>query len=580
VVAPHCFARVVEEPQPLPDAEIRSVRNISREVEARSGRGGAPGGIEGRADEKGEPMLVDGGAEDGVPKAEKTREPQTIADFIEGNKEPLMEAPRASFWFDDSSIHVIEKRSLPEFFEGKSEELSPELYKTYRDKMIDLWKNNSREFLSISTACKSLRADVGVVMRVHTFLEHWGLINRAVEPIIVTAPGPKVGSTTTSEKNHPANSGPFLYDDPEPTTSTKTFKTRTEVFFASAVLEFACDSCGKICSARRFQSSAEICVCPQCYALGRYPVTLQSSDFVHMTSIPGGEGTLDESVWSREETLLLLEGLEMYAENWDLVAEHVGTKGRDACIMQFLRLPIEETFLSEVSRDPLDNNGDFGEAPSADALPFAGAPNPVMALISFLASAVSPEIAATAARAALGGIMNPPIGPKPAPSSGVTRDAKVESETGAGDAATNSAAAPEPRANSDSKPEPTRDSAQSAPKAEPVAESKLEPKAEPVPKAEESSKASVPSALPAPQNGGFSTPGLILRALDAAAARAGRLARKETRELDRLFAMVVELKLRAIDLKVQHFQALEGGLLNEAARLGELGVKRLPSTQE
>ena len=32
--------------------------------------------------------------------------------------------------------------------------------------------------------------------------------------------------------------------------------------------------------------------------------------------------------WSDQETLLLLEGMEMYGENWAEIAEHVGTRSQ------------------------------------------------------------------------------------------------------------------------------------------------------------------------------------------------------------------------------------------------------------
>lgn len=51
--------------------------------------------------------------------------------------------------------------------------------------------------------------------------------------------------------------------------------------------------------------------------------------------------------WTAEETLLLLEAAERFGENWDRVAHHVGTKTKEQCIAQFLRLPIEEQFLED-----------------------------------------------------------------------------------------------------------------------------------------------------------------------------------------------------------------------------------------
>lgn len=40
--------------------------------------------------------------------------------------------PSYSAWFDYNSIHTIEKRALPEFFNGKNKSKTPEIYLAYR----------------------------------------------------------------------------------------------------------------------------------------------------------------------------------------------------------------------------------------------------------------------------------------------------------------------------------------------------------------------------------------------------------------------------------------------------------------
>ena len=51
--------------------------------------------------------------------------------------------------------------------------------------------------------------------------------------------------------------------------------------------------------------------------------------------------------WTDQETLLLLEALEMYRDDWNKVSEHVGSRTQDECILHFLRLPIEDTYLED-----------------------------------------------------------------------------------------------------------------------------------------------------------------------------------------------------------------------------------------
>ena len=60
--------------------------------------------------------------------------------------------------------------------------------------------------------------------------------------------------------------------------------------------------------------------------------------------------------WTDQETLLLLEALDMYRDDWNNVAEHVGTRTQDECIMHFLKLPIEDPFLEPQTGKVLDTN--------------------------------------------------------------------------------------------------------------------------------------------------------------------------------------------------------------------------------
>lgn len=55
--------------------------------------------------------------------------------------------------------------------------------------------------------------------------------------------------------------------------------------------------------------------------------------------------------WTEQETLLLLEGLELHRDDWNRVAAHVGTRTHDECILQFLRLPIEDPYLTDPASD-------------------------------------------------------------------------------------------------------------------------------------------------------------------------------------------------------------------------------------
>lgn len=97
--------------------------------------------------------------------------------------------------------------------------------------------------------------------------------------------------------------------------------------------------------------------------------------------------------WTDQETLLLLEGLELYRDDWNRVAEHVGSRTQDECILHFLRLPIEDLFLEHDT----SHMGPLAYQP----VPFSQAGNPIMATVAFLASVVDPRVASASAKAAL-----------------------------------------------------------------------------------------------------------------------------------------------------------------------------------
>ena len=90
--------------------------------------------------------------------------------------------PSYSAWFNMAEIHQIERRSLPEFFNSRNRSKTPAIYKDYRDFMINTHRLNPTEYLTVTACRRNLAGDVCAIMRVHAFLEQWGLINYMVRP--------------------------------------------------------------------------------------------------------------------------------------------------------------------------------------------------------------------------------------------------------------------------------------------------------------------------------------------------------------------------------------------------------------
>ena len=105
-----------------------------------------------------------------------------------------------------------------------------------------------------------------------------------------------------------------------------------------------CDTCGADCSQVRYHSlkDKKLEICAPCYLDGRFPSTMYSGDFVKLTAtaagVSHGSGVNDD--WSDQEILLLLEGIEMYDDDWSKIEEHVVTRSAQQCIRKFLELPI------------------------------------------------------------------------------------------------------------------------------------------------------------------------------------------------------------------------------------------------
>ena len=54
-------------------------------------------------------------------------------------------------------------------------------YLAYRNFMVDSFRLNPVEYISVTACRRNLAGDVGSILRLHGFLEQWGLINYHLE---------------------------------------------------------------------------------------------------------------------------------------------------------------------------------------------------------------------------------------------------------------------------------------------------------------------------------------------------------------------------------------------------------------
>uniref|UniRef100_A0A8C8LLB2 SWI/SNF complex subunit SMARCC1 n=1 Tax=Oncorhynchus tshawytscha TaxID=74940 RepID=A0A8C8LLB2_ONCTS len=262
--------------------------------------------------------------------------------------------PSYAAWFDYNCIHEIERRALPEFFNGKNKSKSPEIYLAYRNFMIDTYRLNPQEYLTSTSCRRNLTGDVCAVMRVHAFLEQWGLVNYQVDAESRPLP---MGPPPTPHFNVLADT---------PSGLTPMHHRPPQIPSGQQMINFPEKGKDKPSDMQNFGLRNDL----------------------YSKKNPKSKGTSGGREWTEQETLLLLEALEMYKDDWNKVSEHVGSRTQDECILHFLRLPIEDPYLenSESSLGPL----------AYQPVPFSQSGNPVMSTVAFLASVVDPRVASAA----------------------------------------------------------------------------------------------------------------------------------------------------------------------------------------
>ncbi|KAI9322355.1 hypothetical protein BX666DRAFT_1848209 [Dichotomocladium elegans] len=307
--------------------------------------------------------------------------------------------PSYAAWFELGQIHDIERRSLPEFFNNRNKSKTPSVYKDYRDFMVNTYRLNPLEYLTVTACRRNMTGDVCAIIRVHAFLEQWGLINYQVDPDLkpsnigppfsgqfkVVADTPKSflsrGQHTTPEE--PEIEKTVKEEVAKPTIkASANLELRRNIYESkeSPGMKAKCESCGKECGKERYQNERGVRICHDCHKEGKVPPETTLEDF------KADKSSKTTEPWTDQEEILLMEGLEMYSEDWNKIADHVGTRTRDECILHFLKLPMDDPYVdSEIEKLGLLQ---FDAANHTE--------NPIMSVVAFLASTVKPDVAAAA----------------------------------------------------------------------------------------------------------------------------------------------------------------------------------------
>ncbi|KAK7264307.1 hypothetical protein RJT34_31914 [Clitoria ternatea] len=275
-------------------------------------------------------------------------------------------------WFSWSCIHPIEKRMLPSFFNGKTENRTPDIYLEIRNWIMKKFHSNPNVQIELKDMSELNVGDMDARQEVVEFLDYWGLINFHPFPSMDSA----VANASDDGKAEKDSLLEKLYHfetlqlrpSAVQKSSQMTPAMTSGLFPESAIaeelvkqegpavemLEYHCNSCSADCSRKRYhcQKQADFDLCSDCFSNRRFGSGMSSLDFILME--PAEVAGVSGGKWTDQETLLLLEALELYKENWNEIAEHVGTKSKAQCILHFVQMPIEDAF---VDRDDADAGG-------------------------------------------------------------------------------------------------------------------------------------------------------------------------------------------------------------------------------
>ncbi|KAJ1345839.1 hypothetical protein KIN20_000462 [Parelaphostrongylus tenuis] len=231
--------------------------------------------------------------------------------------------------------------------------------------MVDTYRLNPFEYLSATACRRNLAGDVCSIIRVHSFLEQWGLINYQVDSDARPAP---IAPPATSH---------FMVLADTPTG-----------------VQPICPVVSNFPMEKKDSEEGEKTSTDKLSNIG-----LKTDQYQKQLAAMKTKGAAPGRDWTDQETLLLLEGLEMFKDDWNKVSDHVGSRTQDECILRFLQLPIQDPYLGPDDMNGCSENilGPLAFQP----VPFSQSGNPVMSTVAFLASVVDPKVAQAATKAAI-----------------------------------------------------------------------------------------------------------------------------------------------------------------------------------
>lgn len=448
--------------------------------------------------------------------------------------------PSYASWFKMKKIHRIEKESLPEFFSARHSSKSPKIYISYRNFMINAYRLNPNEYLTLTSCRRNLVGDVGTLMRVHRFLNKWGLINYQVNPSF--KPGYAVEKLPNGLTVGLPYTGDFhvQYDTPRGLFPFNTYKPSTDNIDIGKLRSFL---------QQKHQTSDNDPSSESTDTKKRLAEHLESGKHKH--------GRKSDN-WASSETTKLITAVKQHRNDWYKISKAVGTKTPEECILKFLKIPIEDAF------EDKDSSTSIGILKYALNFPVSSVDNPVLSTLAFMTQLVDSEVARAASLRALQVIEQQSFDKI----KGLKSHSKVtKSAADVGERVSSALDQENPKASegvTKLHTEPTdlaeKASLEASPKTENAADVQMSSK---------STTANADSSSSSPSDGPAAMPKHETLA-DASAttfgimgARSHLFANYEEREMNRLAGAIVEQQLSKIDIKLSKVDELEKTLERE-----------------
>ncbi|KII74217.1 SWI/SNF complex subunit SMARCC2 [Thelohanellus kitauei] len=209
-----------------------------------------------------------------------------------------------------------------------------------RNFIVDTFRCNPTRYLTVVACRRNLEGDVVSIIKIHSFLEQWGLINFQVSPRSV--PSRKAPARTLVEN--------ILIETPTGIKRSMTIKPE--------------------------HVSKEV---------ENHVKSIEISPAVQMSPMHTLGLRLEKYIPQKT-----LKGIHKFKDDWNQVSRHVGTRTQEECILEFIKLPIEDSYTDKNISPHLST-----------IIPIMKMENPVMCLISFLSLSFDPKIASEAAKTML-----------------------------------------------------------------------------------------------------------------------------------------------------------------------------------